>query len=87
MNILFYWCVNDCGSGKCGCTKTPPKCFPVCQKCHGNCLNGIPVLENGDEDVEVVEVTRPKLMEELDGDTKQDFDEEDDLIFLNYYYS
>ena len=81
LKMIFCRCTNDCSSGKCGCRKGSMKCSHICQNCQGNCVNGIPALENEDDDDEEVEPlprALPTSIEELEYAVEENIDEEDD---------
>lgn len=46
LKTIFYRCTNDCGSDKCGYRKAMLNCSTACLQC----LNGVPVDENDDEE-------------------------------------
>lgn len=51
LKTIFCRCMKDCSSGKCSCRKAMLSCTTACSHCQGSCLNGVPLLdENEDED-------------------------------------
>lgn len=52
-------------------------CSPLCQNCQGNCLNGVPVLDNEDDDVEEIEPL-PTSFEDMEAEVEENIDEEDE---------
>lgn len=55
LDMIFCRCATDCSSARCSCKKMSMNCSPLCHNCQGNCLNGVPVLMNEDEDEEDME--------------------------------
>uniref|UniRef100_A0A8D8REL5 Uncharacterized protein n=1 Tax=Cacopsylla melanoneura TaxID=428564 RepID=A0A8D8REL5_9HEMI len=51
LQTIFCRFMKDCSSGKCSCRKAMLSCNTACSHCQGSCLNGIPFLdENEDEE-------------------------------------
>lgn len=50
LKTIFCRCTKDCGSRKCGCRKAMLNCSVACLHCQGNCLNGVSVDVDDDED-------------------------------------
>lgn len=76
LKLIFCRCTKDCSSAKCGCKKASLNCSTLCQNCQGNCLNGVSMLDNRDEDAEEEEVIPTSFQDEqMEDNTDEEYDE------------
>ncbi|KAJ8878929.1 hypothetical protein PR048_019532 [Dryococelus australis] len=55
LNVIFCKCTTGCGGCKCGCRKCAINCTTICHNCRGECLNGISVTLDENEEVDDLE--------------------------------